>query len=172
MDGPGKGRTRRVEPDERVADVRGTINVSVPKKLPRAGVGEDHGNLEPDPSLGPPMSSGSCVRPHVPPNRPDIYVVHRILSALLQHGPLSPTNLERDSRTNHAQFRVYSTLLSECGLVQVRQDPSRSRLFYLTNSGYDTERLIEGALLSLSAGVTSAPGRSHPSAFRGEFAQP
>lgn len=73
-----------------------------------------------------------------PLQRPDLYVVVRILEALARHERrLKRTNLQVASGVNYSQFARYLDFLLGRGLVAVVPDNNGSETLELTARGYD-----------------------------------
>jgi predicted transcriptional regulator len=93
------------------------------------------------------------------PPRPDLYVVLRLLEALLRNSnQLSRAALQRDAGLNYTIFVRYLELLEGRGIVATTT-ASGSEVVVLTARGYEAYRfLISGLTQILGADPGRAPG--------------
>lgn len=79
--------------------------------------------------------------------RPDLYVVARILEALRRNGEaLRRTPLQIASGVNYTQFERYFELLRERKLVSTRLGEDGAELVELTSRGYDALLFVARAI--------------------------
>lgn len=78
--------------------------------------------------------------------RPDLYVVGRILEALLrEQGPMRKTRLQMAAGVNYSVFQRYCEILEKRGLLRLVPDPEGGELVELTVRGQEALHfLIEG----------------------------
>lgn len=81
------------------------------------------------------------------PDRPDIYVVARILERLWREGsPMLKTRLQVASNVNYDVFRKYLAWMQERALVEVRESEDGHERVALTKRGSETHARIVGVL--------------------------
>ncbi|HZY70972.1 MAG TPA: winged helix-turn-helix domain-containing protein [Thermoplasmata archaeon] len=93
-----------------------------------------------------------------PLQRPDLYVVVRILEALARHERrLKRTNLQVASGVNYTQFVRYLDFLAERGLVAAVPGENGSATVELTARGYDAMMFIARSIREYLGDVTRGP---------------
>jgi predicted transcriptional regulator len=79
------------------------------------------------------------VSPPQPADRPDLFVVVRILDVLSRHpGGLRKTPLQLAAGINYTVFSRYLTRLSDRGLVRIETDSEDTERVLLTERGFES----------------------------------
>jgi predicted transcriptional regulator len=79
----------------------------------------------------------------VPPDRPDLYVVARLLERLWrENGPMLKTRLQVAANVNYDVFSRYLAWMLGKGLVSVENAPDAHERVALTPKGYEAYRKL------------------------------
>jgi predicted transcriptional regulator len=158
--------------DEPSTESRGPLNDQAYRNPPLPTPGGTHGNPDANDPVGSSAQVGFWVHPRLAVERPDLYVVLRILSTLAHYGRMRPTHLERASQMNHAQFRGYRALLTDRGFLSVSQDNDGTLWVNLTETGERENALISGAVSCFEAGAAPPPRDDRRLACGGKLPHP